>query len=159
MTQNSDGNSTWSEDVGDWRHASTSGNEALLAESMEEILNTGNVDAVEKYHAPDVDYYRSSDVPEDREGLKDDVRMFLNAFPDLEATVNEVFADDGDEHTVAIRYTVTGTHVGNFDTVPPTDSDVEAKGIGIAEFEEGEIVEFSLVFDNLGLLEDIGLIK
>ncbi len=71
----------------------------------------------------------------------------------------DVFADDGNENLVTLRYEIEGTHAGTFETIPPTDQHVHAKGIGIARFEDEEVVEFSLVFDNLGMLEDLGLIK
>jgi predicted ester cyclase len=85
--------------------------------------------------------------------------MFLSAFPDLEATIDDVFADEDDERFVTLHYTITGTHAGTFETIPPTDRDVEASGIGLAEFDGDTITRLSLVFDNLGMLQDLGLIK
>jgi steroid delta-isomerase-like uncharacterized protein len=130
-----------------------------LAESMYEILNNGEVTAIDDYHSEDLRYYRSSDEEGTRSDLKDDARMFLSAFPDLEATILDVFADGQNENLVTIRYEIEGTHAGTFETIPPTDQHVEAKGIGIARFEDEQVVEFSLVFDNLGMLEDLGLLK
>ena len=130
-----------------------------IATSMYEVLNDGEVTAIEEYHSEDLRYYRSSDEEGTRSDLKDDVRMFLSAFPDLEATILDVFADDEDENLVTLRYEIEGTHAGTFETIPPTDQRVHAKGIGIARFEDDQVVEFSLVFDNLGMLEDLGLIK
>ena len=130
-----------------------------LAESMYKILNDGEVTAIDDYHSEDLRYYRSSDEEGTRSDLKDDARMFLSAFPDLEATILDVFADSQDENLVTIRYEIEGTHAGTFETIPPTDQHIQAKGIGIARFEDEQVVEFSLVFDNLGMLEDLGLIK
>jgi steroid delta-isomerase-like uncharacterized protein len=129
-----------------------------LADSIETVLNDGDVAAIEEYHAADLAYYRSSDEAEGRQGLKDDVRMFLSAFPDLTATVEEVFADETDP-TVALRYRISGTHAGTFETIPPTGEEIDAQGIAIARYEDGEIAEFDLVFDNLGMLQDLGLIR
>ena len=134
-------------------------NAKRLATSMYEVLNDGDVSAIDEYHSADLHYYRSSDERGGREDLKDDVRMFLSAFPDLEASILDVFADDENENLVTIRYEIEGTHAGTFETIPPTDQRVHAKGIGIARFEDEQVVEFSLVFDNLGMLEDLGLIK
>jgi len=130
-----------------------------VARSMHEILNERDVDAVDEYHSDDLQYSRSSDERGGPEALKTDAQTFLDAFPDLEATILDVFADDEDDSVVVLHYEISGTHAGTFETIPPTDQRIEAGGIGIAELEEGEIVEFSLVFDNLGMLQDLGVIK
>ncbi|MHB9286393.1 ester cyclase [Halobacteriales archaeon Cl-PHB] len=142
-----------------WRAQATTEAAERVARSMERILNDGNVDTVDEYHSPDLDYYRSSDEHEGREALKDDVRMFLSAFPDLEATVEEVISDQPAGDAVAFRYRMEGTHAGTFENIPPTDVHVDAQGIGMARLDDDEIVEFSLVFDNLGMLQDLGLVR
>jgi steroid delta-isomerase-like uncharacterized protein len=154
----SDGNAV-NEGFGDWGDANPSAKARNLAKSMYLVLNEGEVAAIDDYHAEDLEYYRSSDESGGREDLKNDTRMFLRAFPDLEAHIHDVFADDEDENTVAIRYEIEGTHAGTFENIPPTDQRIQAKGIGIAVFDGDKIAEFSLVFDNLGMLEDLGLIK
>ncbi|MEF8785480.1 MAG: ester cyclase [Haloarculaceae archaeon] len=145
--------------VSPWGDGNPSEKAKKLATSLYEVLNDGEVTAIDEYHSETLDYYRSSNELGSRQDLKDDVRMFLRAFPDLEATILDVFADDEDENLVTLRYEIEGTHAGTFETIPPTDQHVRAKGIGIARFDDEEVVEFSLVFDNLGMLEDLGLIK
>lgn len=142
-----------------WGGGNPSKKAKKLATSMYEVLNNGEVTAINEYHSEELRYYRSSDEEGTRSDLKDDARMFLSAFPDLEATILDVFADDEDDNLVTIRYEIEGTHAGTFETIPPTDQRIRAKGIGIARFEDDQVVEFSLVFDNLGMLEDLGLIK
>ena len=144
---------------GDWGGADPSQQARMVAKSMYLVLNEGQISAIDDFHAENLDYYRSSDEPGGREDLKNDVRRFLSAFPDLEAYIHDVFADDDDGNMVAIRYEIEGTHSGTFENIPPTDQRVHAKGIGIATFEGDKITEFSLVFDNLGLLRDLGLLK
>lgn len=142
-----------------WREGELSENAETFARSMYEVLNDGDVAAIDEHHSVDLDYYRSSDERGGREELKDDARMFLSAFPDFEATILDVFADDEARGRRHRSLRSRGTHAGTFETIPPTDQRVRAKGIGIAEFEDGEIVEFDLVFDNLGMLQDLGLIR
>jgi len=141
-----------------WETADIHENARRTARSMDEILNQGEVAAVEEYHREDLAYFRSSDEQEGRAGLKDDVRMFLTAFPDMTTTVQDVFAD-GDGTHVSLRYTVEGTHTGTFENIPPTGRDMTASGIGIVVYDGAKIGEFSLVFDNLGMLRDLGLIE
>jgi predicted ester cyclase len=56
------------------------------------------------------------------------------------------------------RYTIRGTHRGETeDFGPPTEKQVELKGITIHRFEDGEIVEEWEAYDNLSLLQQLGL--
>jgi steroid delta-isomerase-like uncharacterized protein len=144
---------------GDWGDADPSEKARMVAKSMYLVLNEGQISAVDDFHHEDLDYYRSSDELGGRQDLKNDVRRFLSAFPDLEAHISDVFADEDDGNTVTIRYEIEGTHSGTFENIPPTEQRVHAKGIGIATFEGDKIAEFTLVFDNLGLLRDLGLLK
>lgn len=143
---------------GDWIDENPSENARLLAESMDELLNEGRVSAVDKYHSDDLRYFRSSNEPGGKEELKADVRMFLRAFDELTATIEDAFADSEDENVVTIRYEIAGTHSEVYETISPTKQEVQTYGIGIAEFEDGEIVELSVVFDNLGLLQNGGIL-
>lgn len=130
----------------------------LVATALEQTLNPGDVDAVYRFNAASVDFYPSSDEHLGREGLEEVTNMFLKAFPDLEVTIEEAFTDESDDSIAVVRYSVEGTHTGTFETIPPTDRQMEAEGICHATVEDGEITRFNLVFDNLGMLEDLGLI-
>lgn len=143
---------------GEWIDDDPSENTRLLASSMHETLNERDLSAIDDYHSPDLRYFRSSDEPGGRKDLKRDAEMFLQAFPDLHATIPEAFADDEDPNTVTMRYTIEGTQSDMFDTIPPTNRAIEAQGVGIAEFDGEDIVEFSLVFDNLGTMQDLGIL-
>lgn len=134
-------------------------NAQVVARSMYELLNERNIDAIEDYHHDTLSYYRSSDVPGDRTALQADIEMFLSAFPDLEATIEEVFVDAADPTIVTLRYSISGTHAGTFESIPPTDEHIDAQGIAMTEFSGEKISHFSLVFDNLGMLQDLGLIR
>lgn len=147
------------ERFGEWIEDDPSENARRLAQSMHEVLNERNVSAIDEYHAEDLRYYRSSDELGNREDLKEDARMFLRGFPDLEVTVLEAFADDENADVVTIRYEIEGTHSKLFDTIPATNRKTSAEGIGIAAFDDGRVVEFSLVFDNLGLLQKLGIFR
>lgn len=79
---------------------------------------------------------------------------FREAFPDLEVAVEKMVADDD---CVAIAYTVTGTHKGDFHGVAPTGKKIEARGMQIARFEDGRIAERWGSSDELGILKQLGV--
>ena len=76
-----------------------------------------------------------------------------SAFPDLAVKVEHLTADDD---TVAIAYTLTGTHHGTFLGVAATGKKVSARGVQIACFDNGKMVERWGSSDQLGILQQIG---
>ena len=79
------------------------------------------------------------------------------AFPDLKVAPEEMVAD---EEKIAIAYTITGTHKGNFVGIPPTGKIIKARGMQIAKFDSaGKIVERWGSSDELGILKQIDAVK
>ena len=75
--------------------------------------------------------------------------------PDINITVEDMIAE-GDQ--AVSRYTIRGTHQGETeDFGPPTGKPVELKGITIHRFEDGKIVEEWESYDNLSVLQQLGL--
>jgi len=77
------------------------------------------------------------------------------AFPDLEATVDEIVAEG---NHVAMRVTLAGTHRGEFMHIDPTGESFEIEHTIFVQFEAGEIVELRGQLDALGLLHQLGVI-
>ncbi len=81
--------------------------------------------------------------------------MFRSAFPDLHFTVEDMIAE-GDK--VASRYTARGTHRGELMGLPPTGRGVTEVGIMISRLAEGKLVEDWHSPDNLGLIQQLGVV-
>jgi steroid delta-isomerase-like uncharacterized protein len=85
---------------------------------------------------------------------------FMSAFaaglPDAQISV-EASVAEGD--LVASRWTITGTHTGTFQGVPPTGRQVTMVGIDISRVIDGKIAEHWAQFDVLGVLQQIGAIQ
>lgn len=58
---------------------------------------------------------------------------------------------------LAIAYTVTGSHQGDFLGIPATGRRISARGMQIARFQDGQIVERWCSSDQLGILQQIGM--
>jgi predicted ester cyclase len=91
---------------------------------------------------------------------KDEVRAFYEAIfaafgspPPLE--FHEVLWQ-GD--TATIRFTMGGTHVGEFMGVPPTGTEIALPGITILRFDGDRVVERWSQADMLGLLVQLGAV-
>jgi steroid delta-isomerase-like uncharacterized protein len=78
---------------------------------------------------------------------------FTVAFPDAQIAVADSF---GERDLVATRWTITGTHRGDFQGVPPTGRPVTMAGVEINRVVGGKIAEHWAQFDVLGVLQQIG---
>ncbi len=79
----------------------------------------------------------------------------LQAFPDYAGTTDAMLAD-GD--MVAVRYTISGTHEGQYYGINGTGRSVEWTGMAMYRIEDDEISEIWLEEDRLGLLDQLGVL-
>jgi steroid delta-isomerase-like uncharacterized protein len=77
---------------------------------------------------------------------------YVEIFPDYSGETEAMVAD-GD--TVAVRYTVRGTHRGEYLDVEPTGYSAEWTGMAFYRVEDDEIAEAWIEEDRLGLLEHL----
>ncbi len=134
-------------------------NKVLLQRGYEQIFNQGNLDQIEEFVSTDlVDHEAPPPGMEGLEGievLRQFVRVFRDAFPDLQFTAEDMIAE-GDK--VAARYTMRGTHQGELMGIPPTGNRIEVTGIDIVRFEGGKMVEHWGNSDELGMMQQLGVI-
>lgn len=79
----------------------------------------------------------------------------FEAFSDLTYTPDIVVAE---EETVVARWTATGTHDGEFEGIEPTAADVEFPVMGTFRVEDGRLAEVRILLDQLGLLQQLGVV-
>ena len=123
---------------------------------MEEVLNKGNMQAVDELIAPNfVEHNPFPGQAPGVEGLKQAMVALRQAFPDLHVTVDEMLSD-GDK--VVIRSTMKGTHKGTFMNIPATGKQINVEGIDIVRISNGRAVEHWGVTDNLTMMQQLGLV-
>jgi steroid delta-isomerase-like uncharacterized protein len=114
-----------------------------------------NPDTLDEVYAPDVVWHNPEGDIQGLEEAKQFVAMFETAFPDISATVEDVIAE-GDK--VVSRVTIRGTHQGEVEEFgPPTGRRVEVQGLSLHRIEDGKIVEEWNSWDNLSLMQQLGL--
>jgi steroid delta-isomerase-like uncharacterized protein len=132
-------------------------NKALVRRYCEEAWNKHNPAVVDQIYATDfVD--RSPDIPgipHTRDGLKQFMGVYLRAFPDANMTIEDQLVE-GDR--VVTRWTGRGTQTGQFMEMPPSGKKVAVPGVQIDRFSGGKIVEEWTLFDQLGMLQQLGAI-
>ena len=106
-----------------------------------------NVDAIVARHVNNMGDGYVNTSP--RTGLWSEV-----AFPDRRFTIDEQIVD-GD--AVWTRYTVRGTHLGEWDGHAPTGKEFAVTGVLIQRIEGGKVADDFDLYEHAGLLEQLGL--
>ncbi len=133
---------------------STEDNKALTRRAYE-ALNQRNWATFDELAAPDLVLHNASMTIQGLEAYKQFLSMYFTAFPDLQFTIEDMIAE-GD--TVVVRQTARGTHQGNLMGIPPTGKQVTVSGIAIVRVLNNKGVEEWFNGDDLGLLQQLGVV-
>ncbi len=131
-------------------------NKAIFRRYVEEVTNEGNLELADEIfdsylaHQPDGSVLQRG--PEDVKRFQSE---FRSAFPDIHATIEDQVAE-GDK--VVTRWRMRGTHEGEFRGIPATGNQISVTGIGIFRFSDGKVVESWDNFDQLGMMQQLGLV-
>jgi steroid delta-isomerase-like uncharacterized protein len=90
-----------------------------------------------------------------REGHEAFAKAFYAAFPDIRHDIQDVFTD-GDR--VAVRFVLHGTHTGSFFGIPATGRPVTIAANVLMQASNGRVAKLAGIFDEAGLLRQIGVI-
>ena len=132
-------------------------NKAAVQRFGEEAFNNGDLSSSEELIADDiVDHDPAPGQAPGREGIEEFVTMMRSAFPDLQTTIDEIIAE-GDY--VAFRYTIEGTHQGEFMGIEPTGNRVSVTAMEMLRFADGKMVDRWGNTDQLGMLQQLGAIS
>ena len=134
-------------------------NKTVVRRIMEEVFSKGDlsvvdelvddeyVDATGGVHGPGGKY--------GRDGFKQIITGLRAAFPDLQASVDDLIAE-GDK--VMCRWTTRGTHQGPLGGISPTGKQVTVTGISVYRLANGKIAERWASWDTLGMMEQLGVV-
>ena len=137
---------------------STEENKAQVRRLMEEAFAKGKPELVDELLDPDFiryDPYIEAGEVRGVETVKENIVWFRNVFPDLTCTIEDQIAE-GDK--VVSRFIWSGVHKGHFMGIPPTGNQVTVKGVVIDRVVEGKFVESRILMDNLGMMQQLGVI-
>jgi steroid delta-isomerase-like uncharacterized protein len=121
-----------------------------LLRSALEALNAGDLEACMARMEPEF-IINIAGVPQ-RTGLgtwKQGVDYFKQAFPDVSATVEDIF---GTGDRVAVRLTFTGTHTGEFQGIPATGRTVTYSSNEIYRISDNGLIAEEWICSDLASL-------
>ena len=133
-------------------------NKALAHRYLEEVYAKGNLDVVDECLDSDIqDHEEFGDQkPAGLVGIKELVRAFRAAFPDISVTIEDLVAE-GDR--VFIRSNWEGTHKGEFMGISPTGKHIYFSSMDEIRISSGKIKEHWGITDTMYLATQLGAVS
>jgi steroid delta-isomerase-like uncharacterized protein len=120
-----------------------------------ERWNAGDLDGYLNLYADGIKLHGYSPEPMGKDEVRGFYEGIFSAFDSPKLAFEEVLWD---ADSCAIRYTMTGRHVGDFMGVPATDTEIALPGITILHFDGAQVRERFSQADMLGLLVQLGAV-
>lgn len=135
---------------------STERNDSPVHHLLDSAFNQGSFAVVDELLGPSgLAHTPSWGMPDTREGFKQLIALLRSAFSDLHCTV-EGEIREGDR--VVAYWTIRGTHTGLFLGNPPTSRQITVQGMLFARTVHGQITEGWALLDQMGMLEQLGIV-
>jgi len=135
---------------------STQNNTTTVQDFLDAAWNRGDSSVIERTvaehhveHEPDGDEVG-------RGHLIETVLAYRTAFPDLRMSFEDQIAESD---RVVTRWTASGTHLGELNGIGATGRAAHVSGVFIHRLADGQITESWTMFDQIGLLLQLGVIQ
>jgi steroid delta-isomerase-like uncharacterized protein len=127
-----------------------------IAQKVYDIINSGNLGDADAVIASDVVEHEQMPgfTGSGSEVFRHFVTTFRSAFPDLRIRAEDMVAE-GDK--VGVRFTMSGTHRGDFNGIPPTGKQFQINGIEMVRIANGKVAEHWGNTDSLSFMQQLGL--
>ncbi|WP_214320449.1 ester cyclase [Nonomuraea sediminis] len=113
----------------------------IVMRFYDEILNQNRLEVADEIVSPAFEGGRGSTGPQ---AIKETAQYLRSAVPDLSFDIEDVISD-GDR--AATRWTLRGTHQGDFFGFAPTGGPLEIRACVFFRFEDGRVSEVVPVID------------
>lgn len=132
-------------------------NKDLLRRYFDEAWNQGCLELLDELVSPHFVNHNPifPNLPPGPGSLKPNFTALCTAFPDLHFTVEDMVSE---VDKVVTRWTCRGTHQGPWRNIAPTGRSITIAGVQTNRISNGQIMEQWLVVDQLGMLQQMGVI-
>ncbi len=132
-------------------------NKVIARRLVEEGFNKHNLKLADELFTADAQSHdpQQPKVGRGPDGVRQSMQGYLTAFPDSKVTIEREIAE-GDLVVQLLR--ATGTHTGPLGGIPATNKKTDVIGVITSKFKDGKIVEQWSIFDQLGVMQQIGVV-
>jgi steroid delta-isomerase-like uncharacterized protein len=134
---------------------STQLNKRIAQRYFEEIWNKANLDAADELVAANVVGHVPGTTLHGVETLKQRVQSLYAIYSQPHFAIEDQLAEDD---KVLVRWTFQGTHTGAFMGVVPTGKQIRLTGMNLFHIANGKIEALWLNADDLGELQQLGVL-
>ena len=113
-------------------------NKALVRGFLDELHNKHNVAILDELATPTYTGHTPDGSTTGSEWVKENLSRRFAAFPDHRLTIDDQIAE-GDK--VVTRFTMSGTHKGEWQGIAPTGKQVTSSGVFVHRIEGGKLAE------------------
>ena len=133
---------------------STEANKALVRRFYDHVTNGRNLAALDDLLAPNFEGFKveGTEHGQSREEFKHMMTMVFEAFPDRQQIIHDWIVED---NKVVTRWTIQGTHQGEYAGIAPTGRQVTFTGMDIFRLVDGKIVEVWAEVNMFGLMNNL----
>ena len=131
-------------------------NKTLVQRWFSEVWNEGRADAIDEMLADDAVIHGLGANLQGPAEFKRFHSAYRNAYPDVTIDVDDLVAE-GD--MVAVRWSAIGTHRGDGLGFPATGRRAQFTGMVFVRIKDGRLVEGWNNFDQLGMLQQLGIVS
>ena len=123
---------------------------------LREAFDKGNMAVVDEVLTSDHIVHNSKyGLINDVDGIKRLISTLRTAFPDLQTMVEDEILEG---EKIAAHWTISGTHKGLLMGIAPTGMSMKIQCVFFARFVDGIIAEYWMLFDQYGMLQQLGII-
>jgi steroid delta-isomerase-like uncharacterized protein len=129
---------------------------AITHRFYSEVFNQGKLELIDELIADDfVEHEEMPGMPTDKRAPRMFIGMMREAFPDINATVEDMVVEG---NTVAVRARMSGTHKGEFMGIPPTGNKFDIQAMDVIRYRNGQVCAHWGVTDSLTMMQQLDVI-
>lgn len=129
-------------------------NKKLIEHLYDELWNKRNIAVLDECLSPDVVYSSPNMTCTGIEAYKNLYKMYAAAFEQSHVEIlDEVVSND----KVFTRVLFSCVNTGDLDEIPASGKEVKMQAYTVCRLEHGKIIEENELFDELGMMQQIGM--
>ena len=130
--------------------------EQLAHRAVEDLWNDGKPESIDELYADAIKLRIPGRTLEGRDGVRQFIGMYHEAFPDLHIEVRDYFVNE-DESGGVMHWTFHGTHEGNLMGLEATGNEVSVDGMTLTRYENDKAIEEVVLWDRLEQFRQLGV--